>query len=114
MSECLFCRIIAGKIPATIVYSDNRIIAFKDIEPQAPHHIIIIPRKHFSTIQDLSNDDANLIGNITLVANQIAEELGIAENGYRLIWNCNHDGGQAVYHIHLHLLGGRVLKLPLG
>ncbi len=114
MSSCLFCRIVAGEIPSTIVYSDDQVIAFKDIEPQAPHHILIIPRKHIATVQDLTDDDLHLIGHITLVANQIATKLGIADAGYRLVWNCNRDGGQVVYHIHMHLLGGRVLRLPIG
>ena len=114
MSETLFTKIANGDIPADILYSDDEIVAFKDINPQAPHHVLIIPRSPIPTVADLTADDANLIGRIVLVANQIARELGIDKNGYRLVFNCGDDGGQDVYHIHLHLLGGRKMTWPPG
>ncbi len=114
MSDCLFCKIACGDVPSEQVYSDDRIVAFRDINPQAPHHIQIIPREHISTIQELTEENSVLIGQMVLIANRLARELKIADDGYRLVWNCNRDGGQEVYHIHLHLLGGRVMNWPPG
>lgn len=111
---CLFCKIIDKEIPATILYEDEQVIAFNDINPQAPHHIIIIPKKHIATINDIANDDAALIGQMTLTGAKLAKELGLADNGYRLVMNCNQHGGQTVFHIHLHLLGGRQFSWPPG
>jgi len=114
MPETLFTKIANGEIPAEILYSDDEIVAFKDINPQAPHHVLIIPRRPIPTIADLTEADSSLIGRLVLVANKIAKELNIAENGYRLVFNCGDDGGQEVYHIHLHLLGGRKMTWPPG
>jgi histidine triad (HIT) family protein len=106
----LFEKIIAGDIPATVVYRDSRVIAFLDIRPAAPVHILIVPNKVIPTANDIANEDESLIGHMVIVARDLAREKGIAENGYRLIINCNAHGGQEVYHLHLHLIGGR----PLG
>jgi histidine triad (HIT) family protein len=112
--NCIFCNIAEGKFQADIVYQDEDVVAFHDINPQAPVHILIIPRKHISTINDVEDSDAGLIGKIILTAKKIAKEKGIAEDGYRILFNCNKMGGQHVYHIHLHLLGGRQLLWPPG
>ena len=112
--DCLFCKIIAGEIPATLVYQDEQMIAINDIDPKAPEHKLIIPRKHIATVNDLANEDTLLIGNMVQVAKNLAAELAISETGYRLVMNCNHGGGQAVFHIHLHLLGGRQMHWPPG
>lgn len=114
MTKTIFSRIAAGEIPADIVYSDDEIVAFRDLHPQAPHHILIIPRKQIPTVLDIEPDDAGLIGRMVIVAGKLARELGFAERGYRLVFNCKDDGGQEVYHIHLHLLGGRGMKWPPG
>ena len=114
MSDCLFCRIASGEIPADIVYSDDELVAFRDINPQAPHHIQIIPRRHIETIQDLDEGDGVLVGKMVLTANRLAGQMGFAESGYRLVFNCRRHGGQEVYHIHLHLFGGRQMKWPPG
>jgi histidine triad (HIT) family protein len=106
----LFEKIIAGDIPATVVYRDSRVIAFLDIRPAAPVHILIVPNKVIPTANDIADEDESLIGHMVIVARDLAREKGIAENGYRLIINCNAHGGQEVYHLHLHLIGGR----PLG
>ncbi len=114
MIDCIFCRIGAGDIPAAKVFEDDELVAFRDIRPQAPQHIQIIPKRHIETIQDLTLVDSDLIGKMVLAANQIARDLGIADPGYRLVFNCRGDGGQEVFHIHLHLLGGRKLGWPPG
>lgn len=112
--DCLFCRIIEKSIPADIVYEDNEVLAFRDISPQAPTHILIIPKKHIATINDMTPEDSSVLGHMIETAKNIANEEGIASNGYRLIMNCNNEGGQTVYHIHLHLLGGRQMTWPPG
>lgn len=114
MTNCLFCRIVQGDIPADIVYQDDDVIAFNDIEPQAPTHILIIPRKHISTLNDLTPQDQAVAGKLLLTAKKIAADLGIADDGFRVVMNCNEDGGQSVYHIHMHLLAGRKLTWPPG
>ena len=114
MSETIFSKIIRKEIPADIVFEDEDILAFRDINPQAPHHILLIPKKEIATINDVESNDAELIGKIVIRAKLIAKELGFAEDGYRLVFNCNKHGGQDVYHIHLHLLGGRQMKWPPG
>ncbi len=114
MPKTLFQKIADGEIPADIVYSDDEIVAFKDINPQSPHHVLIIPRKPIPTILDLEEEEAGLAGRMILTANKIARDLGIDEDGYRLVFNCKQRGGQEVYHIHLHLLGGRQMKWPPG
>jgi len=105
--NCLFCRIVNGEVPANIIYQDEDIIAFDDIYPKAPEHKLIIPRKHIATINDLSIEDMGLMGKMTLVAQKLAKDLNIAESGYRISINCNKDGGQMIYHLHMHLMGGK-------
>jgi histidine triad (HIT) family protein len=102
----VFTRIIRGEIPAKIVYQDERVIAFHDIHPQAPVHILIVPVKEIPTADDITPDDEGTLGHMLVVAQQVARELGIGDGGYRLLINCKHDGGQEVYHLHMHLLGG--------
>jgi histidine triad (HIT) family protein len=115
MSEdCLFCKILAGEIPADIVYESESAIAFRDINPQAPTHVLVIPRKHIATINDLDEADRSLVGDLYLAAQQIAAEERVAESGYRAVMNCNEGAGQSVFHIHLHVLGGRALTWPPG
>ena len=112
--DCLFCKIARKEMDSTILYEDDQVVAFPDIDPQAPHHVLIIPKKHIATINELEESDINLVGHMTYVATQLADKLGIAEPGYRVLFNCNREGGQAVYHIHLHLLGGRKMQWPPG
>ncbi len=109
MSDCIFCKIINKEIPSTIVYEDEKIIAFKDINPVAPVHVLVIPKKHITSLIELEDEDKNIIGDIYLVINKIAKELGIAEKGFRVIVNCGEDGGQEVKHLHFHLIGGEKL-----
>tara|TARA_Y100001936_G_C15775132_1_gene508355 strand:+ start:161 stop:502 length:342 start_codon:yes stop_codon:yes gene_type:complete len=110
----LFTKIINKEIPAEIIYEDNDILAFNDINPQAPVHVLIIPKKEIKTINDIEVEDKEILGKIFLVAKKIAKKLNIDKTGYRTVFNCNEDGGQSVYHIHLHLLGGRKLNWPPG
>lgn len=110
----IFEKIIAREIPAEIVYEDDNVVAFRDIDPQAPIHILIIPRKVIATSNDVGTEDEELVGHMVTTAARIARREGIADSGYRLVINCNKDGGQAVYHLHLHLLGGRPMKWPPG
>ncbi len=112
--DCLFCRIIDKKIPASIAYEDELVLAFHDIAPQAPVHILIIPKQHLATINDFSSDEQSLLGHMVLTAKQLALKLGVAEDGYRLNFNCNHLAGQSVFHTHLHLLAGRAFHWPPG
>lgn len=112
--DCLFCKIALHQIPAALVYEDEDVLAFRDINPQAPTHILLIPRQHFTTLNDLKAEDVSLAGKLVLKAQEIAVTEGIAETGYRTVFNCNRDGGQSVYHLHLHLLGGRALGWPPG
>jgi len=114
MTDCLFCKMAAGEIEPDIVYQDDELIAFRDINPQAPVHVLIIPRKHISTINDIQSDDAELTGKLFLAAGKIAEQEGIAEQGYRTVMNCNAGAGQTVFHVHLHVLGGRAMTWPPG
>lgn len=114
MSDCLFCKINNGDISAEILFQDDDVTVFKDVSPQAPVHFLVIPKKHITTINDLQSDDAALIGKMMLAAKNMAADLGIAESGFRTTMNCNSDGGQSVYHIHLHVLGGRQLNWPPG
>jgi histidine triad (HIT) family protein len=114
MMNCLFCKIAKGEIPANIAYSDDDTIAFHDINPQAPHHVVIIPHKHIETLNDLQEEDSELIGHMAQTAAKIAKQLNIADEGYRLVINCNANAGQSVFHIHAHLLGGRKLAWPPG
>jgi len=114
MSDTLFSKIAAGEIPADIVYEDDDVVAFRDIGPQAPTHVLVIPRKPIPTVNDLDPGDAELVGKLFLVAKKIAKDEGIAEAGYRTVINCNAGAGQTVYHLHLHLLGGRPMRWPPG
>lgn len=114
MIDCIFCKIAAGDIPASKLYEDEHVVAFRDLHPQAPTHVLIIPRRHIATLNDLEPGDAELIGRMYLAAKQVAADLGIAESGYRTAFNCNRDGGQEVFHLHLHLLGGRRMSWPPG
>ncbi len=114
MTETIFSKIIKREIPADIVYEDDDVLAFRDINPQAPTHILIIPKKEIATANDISESDETLLGKMTRIGAKLAHQEGIAESGYRLVMNCNKDGGQEVYHIHLHLLGGRAMKWPPG
>lgn len=111
---CIFCDIVQKKIPAKIVYEDDQALAFEDIRPQAPVHTLIIPKKHISTNLELEENDNNLIGHLFQVANKLAQEKRIAERGFRLVMNCNPESGQTVFHIHLHILGGRLMHWPPG
>jgi len=112
--ECIFCRIVAGEIPADIVFQDNEIVAFRDIHPQAPTHILVIPKTHIASLNDLTPRHTNLIGRVILVASELARKENIADSGYRLSISCGADGGQVVPHLHLHLIGGRKLDDRLG
>jgi histidine triad (HIT) family protein len=114
MSDCLFCGIVEGKIKANVVYQDDALVAFKDIAPKAPAHVLIIPRKHIASVSDIAEQDRNLIGQIFQVAAKLARELGIAESGYRVVVNSGPDAGQSVFHLHYHLLGGRQMSWPPG
>lgn len=114
MADCLFCKIATGEISADIVYSDDRVVAFKDINPQAPLHVLIIPRTHIPTVADLKDTDAGLMDRLTQVANDIARNRDFSERGYRLVVNCNMEAGQTVFHLHMHLLCGRIMEWPPG
>lgn len=113
-SDCLFCKILGGDIPADIVFESETALAFRDINPKAPTHVIIIPRQHIPTINDISEDDHAIVGSLYSAARTIAAVEGIADEGYRVVMNCNAAAGQSVFHIHLHLLGGRTLGWPPG
>jgi len=112
--DCLFCRIVAGNIPADVIYESDSAIAFRDINAQAPTHVLIIPRKHIATINDLEAGDKEIVGSMYMAAREIAQQEGIDEAGYRAVMNCNEGAGQTVFHIHLHLLGGRSFGWPPG
>lgn len=112
--SCLFCKIANGELESKLVYEGDEVIAFHDISPQAPTHILCIPRRHISTLNDLDEQDAALTGKLMLTAKRLASELGFADDGYRVVMNCNGHGGQTVFHIHLHLLAGRPLRWPPG
>ena len=112
--SCLFCRIIAGEIPASKVYEDEHLVAFNDINPQAPMHVLIVPRVHVATLNDLVKEHSPVIGEMVRRGAAIAVERGYAERGYRAVFNCNQDGGQSVFHVHLHVLAGRSLHWPPG
>ncbi len=114
MPSCIFCDIVAGKIPSTEVFADKDFLAFRDIDPQAPVHILLIPRRHIGSLADLQAGDKDLMGNLLLAAVNIADEEGLTESGYRFVINCGRQGGQAVDHLHLHILGGRQMNWPPG
>ncbi|HUT23692.1 MAG TPA: histidine triad nucleotide-binding protein [Sumerlaeia bacterium] len=114
MADCLFCKIASGEIPADIVFQDEECVAFRDINPQAPTHVLVIPRRHIPTTNDLTPRDAELVGRLALAAARIAQDEGVVDGGYRLVLNCNEGAGQSVFHVHLHLLGGRDFRWPPG
>ena len=114
MSNCLFCKIASGEIPSAVVYQDDTLVAFRDLNPQAPLHVLVIPRRHVATLNDLAEVDDALVGSMQRAAAAIAKEHGYAERGFRTVMNCNADAGQTVFHIHLHLLAGRGLTWPPG
>jgi histidine triad (HIT) family protein len=114
VSDCLFCRIIKGEVKGNIVYQDNSVVAFKDINPKAPVHLLIVPRKHIATVLDLQQEDQGLIGDIFAAANQLARDQGISKDGFRIVINCGPGAGQTVFHLHFHLMGGRSMSWPPG
>ena len=114
MTDCIFCKIADGEIETDFVYEDDQVVAFRDLNPQAPTHVLVIPRAHIATTNDLTAENAELVGRMTLAAKQVAEQDGIAERGYRTVLNCNPEAGQSVFHIHLHVLGGRPMGWPPG
>ena len=114
MADCLFCGIVSGKIPGDMVYQDAEVAAFRDVNPQAPVHILVVPVQHIATVNDVEAEHHALLGKMVSVAKSLAQQEGIAEDGYRLVLNCNAAGGQSVFHIHLHLLGGRQMQWPPG
>lgn len=109
-ADCIFCKIVAGAIPSTKVYEDDQVVAFNDIQPQAPVHVLVIPKKHIASVNDLSAEDSAIAGRILMVAQQVARETGVAETGYRVITNTGKNAGQVVHHLHFHVMGGK----PLG
>jgi histidine triad (HIT) family protein len=114
VTDCLFCKIIEGQIPGAIVYQDDRIVAFKDINPQAPTHVLVVPRRHIATLNELTADDDGIVGELVRRGAALAKAAGHADGGYRTVFNCNADAGQTVFHIHLHVLGGRTMTWPPG
>jgi histidine triad (HIT) family protein len=114
MADCLFCKIINREIPASIVYEDNRVLAFNDINPQAPTHVLVVPKRHVASLNELSGDDDELVGELVRRAAAIAKERGISAAGFRTVFNTNREAGQTVFHIHLHLIGGRPMHWPPG
>lgn len=114
MDDCLFCKIIKGEIPSAKVYEDDKVFCFKDIAPGAPVHVLTVPKKHISTLNELTEEDSALVAHAFMVMKKLAKEFGIDGSGYRIVSNCNEDGGQSVFHIHFHLLGGRAFAWPPG
>ncbi len=114
MADCLFCKIIRREIPATLVYEDDRVVAFSDINPQAPTHVLVVPKRHVATLNDIGTEDDQLVGELVRRAAAIAKERGLSAGGYRTVFNTNRGAGQTVFHIHLHLLGGRAMTWPPG
>ena len=112
--DCLFCRIVAKEIPSKAVFEDSHLVAFEDVNPQAPVHILIVPKEHIEKVSDLAERDMEIVGRLVLAAKNIADKKGIQESGYRIVLNCNRDAGQVVFHLHLHLLGGRKFAWPPG
>lgn len=113
-TDCLFCKIVDGDLPADIVYENDSLIAFRDIDPKAPTHILLIPRRHIATMNDLQGEDKGLAGELFVTAKELAADEGLADVGYRVVMNCNEAAGQSVFHIHLHLMGGRKMTWPPG
>lgn len=113
-SDCLFCKVVAGELPAEIIFESETVVAFRDINPKAPTHVLLIPKRHIATINDLVDGDQEIIGEMFLSAARLADDEGFADDGYRVVMNCNAAAGQTVFHIHLHLLAGRQLTWPPG
>ena len=114
MSDCLFCKMVSGEIQPDVVYEDDQVLAFRDVNPQAPLHVLVIPKTHIATTNDLDEGNIDIVGRLYLAAKHIAAEEGVSESGYRMVMNCNPGAGQSVYHIHLHVLGGRPMTWPPG
>lgn len=114
MSDCIFCKIVKNEAPSKIVYRDEQVTAFRDVHPVAPTHILIVPNRHIESVSGLTTDDESLAGHLLKVAGQLAAQEGIAETGYRIITNTGANGGQTMFHLHLHLIGGRPMKYPMG
>lgn len=114
MTDCLFCKMVSGDIQPDVVFEDDDVLAFRDVNPQAPVHVLVIPKSHIATTNELTPEHAGLVGKMVLAARQIAADEGVAEPGYRMVLNCNPEAGQSVYHIHLHMLGGRPMGWPPG
>ena len=114
VADCLFCKMVTGSIKPDKVYEDSDVLAFKDINPQAPLHVLVVPKKHISTLNDVGREDEALMGKLYLAATRVARDAGVADSGYRTVINCNADAGQSVYHVHLHVLGGRLMRWPPG
>ena len=114
MTDCLFCKMVSGEIQPDVVFEDDEVLAFRDVNPQAPVHVLVIPKSHIGTTNELTPEHAGLVGKMVLAARQIAADEGVAEPGYRMVMNCNPEAGQSVYHIHLHMLGGRPMNWPPG
>ncbi len=114
MDNCIFCKIINKEVPSKIVYEDERVLAFDDINPRAPIHVLLIPKEHFGTLNEIPEEKKDILSHLLLKARQVAQEKGIAKNGYRIVLNTERDSGQEVFHIHFHLLGGRQMKWPPG
>ena len=114
MQDCIFCKIAKHELPAKILYEDDQVIAFNDIDPKAPTHLLVIPKRHITTLNDLEEGDEALVGRLKVSAAKLAKELGFGEAGYRVVMNCNEDGGQTMWHIHMHVLAGRSLTWPPG
>ena len=114
MADCIFCKMVSGEIKPDVVYEDEDVLAFRDANPTAPTHVLVIPKQHIATTNDLDEGSAGIVGKLYLAAKQVAGNDGIAERGYRMVMNCNPEAGQSVYHIHLHVLGGRAMNWPPG
>jgi len=114
MTDCIFCRIARGELPANLAYEDDDVVAFHDLQPQAPTHILVIPKQHFSTLLDVSEEQTDLLGKLQLTAVEIARQQGLDKEGFRVVTNCLASAGQSVFHIHVHLLGGRAFSWPPG
>ncbi len=113
-ADCIFCKIVSGEVNSDKVYEDEQVVAFNDLNPVAPHHVLIIPREHIASLDELEEKDQGVIGRLFLVASGLARDLGVSKSGYRCVINTNRDAGQAVFHVHLHLLGGRQMDWPPG
>lgn len=114
MTDCLFCKMVSGQISPNVVLESDRVLAFRDINPQAPTHVLVIPKQHIATLDEALPEHVSLLGELLLAAKQVAQQEGLSERGYRAVFNCNRDAGQTVFHVHMHVLGGRALGWPPG